>query len=180
MRIVLDIETSGLNPKYNEILEIAAVATDDRMQQEVGSYHALVQYTDVRRIYDECDDFVKIMHSKDNLWLDLQSSQTKPLSQIDTEFAAWIRSVASGTIPLAAGNNVEGFDLPFLKEWLPESRQIFHYRTVNISSLREIVHTECGVRLEGSREVTHRALADCRDSIALYHACLDALRTRQS
>jgi len=179
-RAVIDIETTGLKPEQHQILELTLIITDPKSTIELGGYHAFVHYDHPAHLWQEADEYVKKMHTENGLWAEhaqaCAEGRAKSLTQIGSEFAACVRHFC-GPDPkvLPLGCNVEALDVPFLRYWLPEAASVLHYRSINVSSLREIVRDELGVEFE--KEVKpHRSTQDCRDAIELYHKCLEALR----
>jgi oligoribonuclease len=172
----LDIETTGLKWEYDDILEVAFVVTDPKMRETLFEYHSLVLTPNVDRVYDKCNDFCKETHTKNGLFDELRTGRGKTEEQIGREIAAIIRIFWGGAKAVICGSNVEAFDKPFMKAYIPEAFNAFHYRTINVSSLREILRGYGAVLEREDSAKPHRALQDCRDAIQLIYKCLTELK----
>jgi oligoribonuclease len=132
------------------------------------------------------DPFVVEMHTRSGL-LDQIRASTIALDEAGAETLAFIKEHApvERTVPLC-GNSI-GTDRRFLAAYLPEIEEYLHYRSVDVSSLKELVRRwypdVLGAR--GWKQGTHRALDDIRESVAelqlyrdLVFAAPDTVATR--
>jgi oligoribonuclease len=112
------------------------------------------------------DDFVRTMHTKSGLLPAIEAS-TLSLADAGTQVLDYVRShVGEGSSPLC-GNSI-GVDRRFLDRQLPELDQYLHYRSIDVSSFKELCrrwYPEV-YRHRPAKAETHRALADVRESIA--------------
>jgi oligoribonuclease len=112
------------------------------------------------------DDFVRTMHTKSALLPAIEAS-TLSLADAGTQVLDYVRShVGEGSSPLC-GNSI-GVDRRFLDRQLPELDQYLHYRSIDVSSFKELCRRWYPAIYKGrpSKNETHRALADVLDSIA--------------
>jgi oligoribonuclease len=112
-------------------------------------------------------DYVTEMHAKSGL-LDAVKASTITLGDAETRTLEFLKSQIddSGTVPLC-GNSI-GTDRRFLQEYMPTLESFFHYRNVDVSTIKELArrwHPEVLESL-GDKATNHRALDDIRESIA--------------
>jgi oligoribonuclease len=160
----MDLEMTGLEPDKHVIVEIATLITDDDLT-------VIAEGPDLVVHADEIDlshmgEFVTEMHTRSGL---LDAIRQSTISMRDAELATldFLRShiAEARTIPLS-GNSI-GTDRRFLQEYMPELEEFFHYRNVDVSTLKELAKRwypeKIGARAE--KATTHRALDDIRESI---------------
>jgi oligoribonuclease len=111
------------------------------------------------------DDFVVGMHTKSGLLPQIQTA-TLSLPEAGEKVLAYLRDrVAEHSAPLC-GNSI-GVDRRFLDRYLPAVDQYLHYRSIDVSSLKELARRWHPAVLKGqpAKKSTHRALDDIRESI---------------
>jgi oligoribonuclease len=145
----LDLEMTGLDVTRHVIVEIAALVTDSDLTPLDDGIDLIVhQPPDALA---EMDDYVRTMHTRSALLPEIEASTL---------------SLADASAPLC-GNSI-GVDRRFLDHQLPELDRYLHYRSIDVSSFKELCRRwfpEVYKRRPGKQE-THRALADVRESIA--------------
>jgi oligoribonuclease len=160
----LDLEMTGLDVERHVIVEIAALVTDSELEPIDDGIDVIVHQPP--RALGEMDDFVRAMHTKSGLLVEIEAS-TVSLADAGARALEYLRShVAEGASPLC-GNSI-GVDRRFLDRQLPELDRFFHYRSIDVSSFKELCrrwYPEVYKRRPDKTE-THRALADVRESIA--------------
>jgi oligoribonuclease len=165
MLVWMDLEMTGLDHTSDVIVEIATLITDDELNiLAEGPDLVVFQPDDVLSIMDP---FVVDMHTKSGL-LDQIKASTISLEEAGAETLAFIREhvPASRTVPLC-GNSI-GTDRRFLAAYLPEIEEHLHYRSVDVSSLKELIrrwHPDV-LTQRGWKQGAHRALDDIRESVA--------------
>jgi oligoribonuclease len=161
----LDLEMTGLDVERHVIVEIAALVTDDDLQPLDDGIDVIVHQP--ASALAEMDDFVRTMHTKSGLLPEIEASQVS-LADAGGQALDYIRSHVpqAGVAPLC-GNSI-GVDRRFLDRQLPELDHHLHYRSIDVSSFKELcrrwypkVYSKRPDKTE-----THRALADVRESIA--------------
>jgi oligoribonuclease len=160
----LDLEMTGLDVERHVIVEIAALVTDDDLQPVDDGIDLIVHATPEQLA--EMDDFVRAMHTKSKLLPEIEAS-TLSLAAAGAQVLEYVRShVAEGTAPLC-GNSI-GVDRRFLDRHLPELDKFLHYRSVDVSSFKELCRRwyPAVYKKRPDKTETHRALADVRESIA--------------
>ena len=161
--IWLDLEMTGLDPDNDSILEIATVVTDlDLNEVAVGPVHAIRHPESMLR---KMDDWNTRHHTASGLWRRVVDSAVS-LHDAELETLAFLaRWTAEGASPLC-GNSVCQ-DRRFLYRLMPELERWFHYRNLDVSTLKELAARWAPAVLEAlHKESRHEALADIRESIA--------------
>jgi oligoribonuclease len=161
----MDLEMTGLDPAKDVIVEVATLVTDDELNI-VAEGPDLVVHQDEEAL-GVMDDFVREMHVKSGL-LDAIRASTITLEDAGRETLAFIKTHVPmpRTVPLC-GNSI-GMDRRFLAVHLPEIEQWLHYRSVDVSSVKELArrwHPEV-VAGRPFKSGAHRALDDIRESVA--------------
>ena len=165
MLVWMDLEMTGLDHTSDVIVEIATLITDDELNMVAEGPDLVVHQPD--DVLARMDPFVVDMHTRSGL-LDLIRASTTTLEQAGAETLAFIREhcPVERTVPLC-GNSI-GTDRRFLAAYLPEIEEYLHYRSVDVSSLKELVRRWYPDVLtqRGWKQGSHRALDDVRESVA--------------
>lgn len=159
----IDLEMTGLDPKINTIIEIAAIITDDNLNQ-IASYGPIAIKTSQKNL-DLMDDWNKTQHSKSGL-LDLIKISDKNLQQVEEEILNFIKNfVEAKTAPLC-GNSIWQ-DRLFLKLQMPKLDEYLHYRIIDVSTIKELFNRWHAKNQNNkfTKADTHRALQDIEESI---------------
>jgi oligoribonuclease len=161
----LDLEMTGLDIRRHVIVEIAALVTDSALEPRDAGIDVIVHQPP--EALAQMDDYVKAMHTKSALVPAIEASTTT-LTDAGAEVLAYIRAHVPepGTAPMC-GNSI-GVDRRFLDAQLPELDQYLHYRSIDVSSFKELCrrwYPEV-YRARPSKKETHRALDDIRESVA--------------
>ena len=159
----MDLEMTGLDPAKDVIVEIATLITDDDLAILAEGPDLVVHTSE--ELLAAMDPFVVEMHTKSGL-LEAIRSSTISLADAGAATLAFLREHAEpGTVPLC-GNSI-GTDRRFLAAYLPDIENFLHYRSVDVSSVKELVRRWYpGVRSGRPRKQgSHRALDDIRESV---------------
>lgn len=161
----MDLEMTGLEPLRHVIVEIATLITDDHLNI-VAEGPDLVIHATTEQLA-EMGPFVTEMHTKSGL-LPAIISSTVTVEEAQAQTLEFLKQhiPESGSVPLC-GNSI-GTDRRFLQEYMPELEAYFHYRNVDVSTIKELARRWNPSVLEAlpEKETTHRALDDIRESIA--------------
>jgi oligoribonuclease len=160
----IDLEMTGLDPSRHTIVEIATLITDDDLAL-VAEGPDLVVKTSASQLA-EMDDVVRAMHTRSGLLAAMESS-TLSLADAGAETLAFLKThiKQAGTVPLA-GNSI-GTDRRFLAAQLPEVEDFLHYRSVDVSTLKELCRRwrPDVYKAAPEKKGGHRALLDIRESV---------------
>ncbi|WP_428312258.1 oligoribonuclease [Hydrocarboniphaga sp.] len=161
--IWIDLEMTGLIPERHRIIEIATVVTDSHLKVLAEGPVLAVQQS-----HDELtamDDWNTKQHGKSGLTQRVRDSR---ISESEAErltlnfLSEW---VVPGKSPMC-GNSICQ-DRRFLARYMPGLEKFFHYRNLDVSTLKELCSRWSPDLAKGfSKESTHLALNDIRDSIA--------------
>lgn len=162
----IDLETTGLNPALDDLLEVGAVATDDDLN--IVSYFPDTLVKPSPMWHQKMDPFVMNMHAKSGLTDALQNASPLEARHVGRLLARWIaEQQPSGTRTLA-GSSVH-FDRGWLKAFMPDVDAMFSHRHADTSAVREFARRwwpdmpENPIPAAGA----HRPTQDLLDSIAL-------------
>lgn len=160
--IWVDIEMSGLDPEVERVLEIAIVVTDTNLNLVAEGPVLVVHQCDA--VLDAMDSWNKSTHAKSGL---IERVKAAVLTEADVEnrLVEFLQQhVPAGVSPLC-GNSVHQ-DRRFMVRYLPKFETYFHYRNLDVSTLKELVRRW---RPELASKMTkhgkHEALADINESI---------------
>jgi oligoribonuclease len=164
MLVWMDLEMTGLDPTRDRIVEIATIVTDDELRV-IAEGPDLVIHADDEALAT-MDPIVVEMHTRSGL-LDAIRGSTVTLDDAGAATLSFIREhvTEAGTVPLC-GNSI-GTDRRFLAAYLPEIEDYLHYRSVDVSSVKELVKRWYPDLTAGMprKAGLHRALDDIRSSI---------------
>ena len=161
--IWIDLEMTGLNPDTDQIIEIATLITDDELNElAVGPEFAI--QTPLAKL-EAMDDWNRSHHSASGLWQRALAS-TVNLATAETATIAFLREwVALGVSPIC-GNSI-GQDRRFLARGMPELERYFHYRNLDVSTVKELAKRWAPAVAAGMvKQGAHLALSDIRESVA--------------
>ncbi len=165
MLVWMDLEMTGLDHTREVIVEIATLITDDDLQVVAEGPDLVVHQPE--EFLTKMDPFVVEMHTRSGL-LDQIRASTISLADAGAETLAFIRAHVpeARTVPLC-GNSI-GTDRRFLAAYLPEIEEYLHYRSVDVSSIKELVRRWYPEVLNqrGWKQGAHRALDDIRESVS--------------
>ena len=161
----MDLEMTGLEPADHVIVEIATLITDDDLTIIAEGPDLVIHATEAQLA--GMDDFVRNMHERSGLLEQIRASETS-LADAGAATLEFLKAhiPEPRTVPLC-GNSI-GTDRRFLAAYLPEIEEFLHYRSVDVSTIKELARRwNPSVHKHAPYKATsHRALDDIRESIA--------------
>lgn len=160
----MDLEMTGLDPTTDLIVEIATLITDDELTLVAEGPDLVIHVSD--EVLATMSPVVQRMHAQSGLTERIRAS-TVTLEQAGAETLAFLRTHIpdARSVPLC-GNSI-GTDRRFLARYLPDIEEFLHYRSVDVSTIKELARRWYpGVLESAPRKATsHRALDDIRESL---------------
>src|SRR6202050_1410357 len=160
----IDLEMTGLDPARHTIVEIACLITDDDLQL-VEEGPDLVVHASPEQLAG-MDEVVLAMHTRSGLLADIEAS-TLSLADAGAQTLAFLQKhiPEARKVPLA-GNSI-GTDRRFLAIQLPEIEEYLHYRSVDVSTIKELCRRWRPevYKAAPAKKGGHRALQDIRESV---------------
>ncbi len=161
--IWIDLEMTGLDTDKDEILEIATLVTDKQLNilAEGPVYAIGMPLTRLQAM----DDWNRKQHTKSGLWQRVLDSCVSHV-QAEAGTLEFIRQYVPERFSPMCGNSICQ-DRRFLHRQMPTLEQYFHYRNLDVSTLKELAKRWSPALLTGFHKVgAHLALDDIRDSVA--------------
>ena len=160
--IWIDMEMTGLQPDSDRIIEVALLVTDAQLGLVAEGPVIVVHQPD--EVLDAMDAWNRGTHKKSGL---IERVKASSLVEAEAERMALqflAQHVPGNTSPMC-GNSICQ-DRRFLARWMPRLEAYFHYRNLDVSTLKELVRRWKPEVLRGfAKEGKHEALADIRESI---------------
>lgn len=160
--IWIDLEMTGLDPDQHKIIEIATVVTD--AQLNVIAQGPVLAIFQPEQELNKMDDWCTNTHTNSGLVERVKASQINEQQAVQQTIDFLANWVPAGVSPIC-GNSV-GQDRRFLVRHMPELEQYFHYRTIDVSTIKELANRwqpeiVTGFKKQGS----HLALDDILESV---------------
>ncbi|GMU79809.1 MAG: oligoribonuclease [Acidimicrobiia bacterium] len=161
----IDLEMTGLDVRRHVIVEIAVLVTDAGLEPLDEGLDLVVHQPE--EALAAMDEVVRAMHARSGLLTEIAAA-TLTLADAGARALAYVRQhvPAPRTAPVC-GNSI-GVDRRFLDAYLPELDGYLHYRSVDVSTLKELCRRWApdAYRKRPAKQESHRALTDVRESIA--------------
>jgi oligoribonuclease len=160
--IWLDMEMTGLDPEADHVLELATLITDAELEILAEGPDLVVHQDDP--VLDAMGQWCREHHGASGLTAAVRTS-TISLADAEARTLEFLRlHCEAGVVPLC-GNTI-GQDRRFLIRHMPELERFFHYRSVDVSTIKELVGRWYPKLPRFRKAESHRALDDIRESIA--------------
>jgi oligoribonuclease len=158
----LDMEMTGLEPETDRIIEVAVVVTEPDLTVVAEGPVLVVHQAD--SVLDAMDSWNKNTHGKSGL-IDKVKASTLTEAQAEQQLIAFLsQHVPAGKSPLC-GNSISQ-DRRFMFRYMPTFERFFHYRNLDVSTLKELARRWAPKVYKGfEKKSRHEALADIYESI---------------
>lgn len=158
----IDLEMTGLSPDTDSIIEIATVVTNRNLEVLGEGPQFAIRHEEARLL--EMDDWNRHQHGKSGLWQRVLEADADH-AHAEAETLAFLQQwVPPGKSPMC-GNSICQ-DRRFLHRQMPRLERFFHYRNLDVSTLKELARRWAPAVYKGfSKDSAHTALSDIRDSI---------------
>ena len=158
----LDCEMTGLEPERDRLLEIAVIVTDSQLVHRVEGPVFVIHQSDAQ--LDTMDAWNKGTHGKSGLTDKVKASSVTEQEAEAALIAFLSRYVPAGASPMC-GNTI-GQDRRFLVKYMPKLEAFFHYRNLDVSTLKELAKRWKPSAADSfKKQQKHTALADVHESI---------------
>jgi len=159
----LDLEMTGLDPERHAIIEIATVITDGQINiVAAGPDLAIAQSVEALRAMEA---WSKRTHKKSGL-LDRVQKEGLSLKEAEEQTLAFVRRYCGRKQSPLCGNSI-GHDRRFLIKYMPTLHDYFHYRNIDVSTIKELVQRWYPKNsLPPKKKAVHRAMDDIQESIS--------------
>jgi len=161
--IWIDLEMTGLNTDTDQIIEIATIVTDAHLNELAAGPDLTI--CQPQEIMDGMDEWNTRQHGESGLTKRVLDSQLS-MQDAERQTIVFLEEYVNGGVSPMCGNSICQ-DRRFLARQMPLLEAFFHYRNLDVSTLKILANSWAPEIAKGfNKESSHRALADIRDSIA--------------
>ncbi|MGO2012634.1 MAG: oligoribonuclease [Pseudoalteromonas sp.] len=160
--IWLDLEMTGLEPVTDKILEIATIVTDSELNILAEGPTVAIHQSD--ELLNGMDEWCTTQHGKSGLTARCKASKFNEQDAVEQTLEFLKQWVPEATSPMC-GNSI-GQDRRFMNKYMPTLEDFFHYRNLDVSTIKELARRWKPEVLEQvNKKGSHLALDDIKDSI---------------
>ena len=158
----VDLEMTGLNPFTDRILEVATIVTNPQL--DILAEGPVTAIHQPKEVLDAMDPWNTRQHRESGL-SERSRKSTYTCRQVELETLHFIRQWVGHQISPMCGNSVCQ-DRRFLARFMPELEDYFHYRNIDVSSIKELAKRWAPDLAPFCKESKHQAFDDIKESIA--------------
>ncbi|GAB4124106.1 MAG: oligoribonuclease [Sideroxydans sp.] len=159
----IDMEMTGLSPDTDRIIEIAMVVTDGNLETVAEAPVLVVHQAD--SVLEGMDSWNKSTHGKSGLIEKVRASRLTE-AEVEAQMLEFLKQYVPAKTSPMCGNSICQ-DRRFLARWMPQLEDYFHYRNLDVSTLKELARRwKPEVASALKKHGKHEALADIYESIA--------------
>ncbi|WP_076539046.1 oligoribonuclease [Shewanella sp. UCD-KL21] len=160
--IWVDLEMTGLEPSVDRVIEIATIVTDQELNVLAQGPVIAIHQSD--EVLAGMDEWNQTHHGQSGLIDRVKASSYTEEDAIRQTIAFLEQYVPKGASPMC-GNTI-GQDRRFLNKYMLELEEFFHYRNIDVSTIKELTKRWKPEVMEGlTKKNTHQALEDIKESI---------------
>ncbi len=160
--IWIDCEMTGLIPETDQLIEIAVIVTDSQLNILSQSPEFAIQHP--LSTLEAMDDWNRRTHIKSGLWQRVLDS-TNSTAQVEAQMLAYLADWVDAKQSPMCGNSICQ-DRRFLARLMPRLENYFHYRNVDVSTIKELCRRWNAPLVDGfKKQGTHTALSDIIESV---------------
>lgn len=160
--IWVDLEMTGLDVRKEMIIEMATIVTDSDLNIIAEGPNLIIHQND--EILASMNDWVTQQHTKTGLVDAVRRSKIHE-AQAEEETLAFLKQYVNANKSPMCGNSI-CTDRQFLKKYMPTLEAFFHYRHIDVSTLKELAKRWKKSAVVEKKNSMHRALDDIQESIA--------------
>lgn len=170
--LCVDVETTGLNPEKEKLLQVAAkvIDTNGNIISDTD-FIEIVKHDNATELRSNAVEYVQNMHDATGLWEQLENG--KDLAELDELLYKYIKRYAPVEREIRLMGSSCRLDLNFLEKYLPRSYHHLHYRSVDVSALAYTLYNWGIVNSYYQKQHVHDALSDINETIAEYKFLMD-------
>lgn len=158
----IDMEMTGLEPDTDRVIEVALVVTDSQLVTVAEAPVLVVHQAD--SILDAMDNWNKGTHARSGLIEKIKAS-TLTEAVVEERMIGFLKQHVPARVSPMCGNSICQ-DRRFLARWMPKLEAYFHYRNMDVSTLKELARRWKPDIMKGlTKHGKHEALADIYESI---------------
>ena len=159
--IWIDLEMTGLDPEKEKIIEIATLVTDSDLNVLAEGPNLIISQS--KDILDAMDEWNQNQHGSSGLIEEVvKSNITEQMAEIET--LDFISKYVGENVSPMCGNTVS-HDRRFLAKYMPDLESYFHYRHIDVSSIKELISRWMNDAQTYEKKGSHRAKDDIKESI---------------
>ena len=160
--IWIDLEMTGLDPDNDQIIEVAVAITDHHLSEIIEGPNLVVGQS--KKLMDSMDAWNTKQHKKSGLYSKVIHSPNT-LKGVESEVMAFLKQHSLPSVSPMCGNSICQ-DRQFLRRWMPEVHGYFHYRNLDVSTVKILASMWDPKIPNFKKKGSHRAIDDVRESIS--------------
>lgn len=160
--IWIDLEMTGLNPDINSILEVAVHITDSNLKILDKGLNLAIHHPD--KILNSMDEW-NTKHHRETGLIDRSKRSKITMAEAESQVLKHIKQYTKPQLSPLCGNSI-WLDRLFLHKYMANLHKYFFYRTIDVTSIKELVYRWYPDIPRFKKAETHQALTDIQESIA--------------